>query len=243
MYTSRKRGLVTIEDFANVKQKYITEDIGKLHLANTYLFIKRCLDIILSLLAGILLVIPMIFITILIRIDSPGKAIFSQTRLGKDEKPFTIYKFRSMYLDAEKNGAQWAEECDSRVTKVGKVLRNTRLDELPQLFNILKGDMSIVGPRPERPEFYEVFDTYIVGFRQRMKVKPGLTGHAQVIGGYSFLPEEKIVLDLEYIKKCSLKFDLLIVVKTIGVVFKGDRNRESIGEIKKCSMQYDLKKN
>ena len=101
------------------------------------------------------------------------------------------------------------------------MLRNTRLDELPQLINILLGQMSLVGPRPERPEFYEFFDTYIDGYRQRMKVLPGLTGYAQVMGGYDLQPEEKIIYDIEYIENQSLRMDLLCLLKTVGVVFSG----------------------
>jgi len=125
-----------------------------------------------------------------------------------------------MYIDAEKNGLQWAEVNDPRVTRVGRFLRNTHLDELPQLFNILAGQMSFIGPRPERAEFYEVFEQYIGGFSQRLLVKPGLTGLAQVNGGYNIGPEEKIVYDIEYIKKRSLKLDIQILFKTIIVVFK-----------------------
>jgi lipopolysaccharide/colanic/teichoic acid biosynthesis glycosyltransferase len=130
-----------------------------------------------------------------------------------------------MKVDAEANGAQWAKKNDDRVTKFGKFMRKVRLDELPQLFNIFLGQMSIVGPRPERPEFYEEFETYIHGFNQRLKVKCGLTGHAQVNGGYDLLPQEKVLLDIEYIKKRSFFFDIKIMFQTIGVIFgrKGSR--------------------
>jgi len=123
-------------------------------------------------------------------------------------------------MDAEKNGLQWAEVNDPRVTRVGRFLRNTHLDELPQLLNIISGNMSIIGPRPERAEFYKVFEEYIDGFDQRLLIKPGLTGLAQVNGGYSIGPEEKIVFDIEYIKKRSLKLDFKIFFKTVVVIFK-----------------------
>jgi lipopolysaccharide/colanic/teichoic acid biosynthesis glycosyltransferase len=116
-----------------------------------------------------------------------------------------------MRIGAENGGMQWASDDDPRVTKVGKWLRNTHLDELPQIVNIILGQMSIVGPRPERPEFYDFFDTYIVGFRQRTLVVPGLTGYAQVNGGYDLKPEEKIIYDIEYIRNRSLKMDMLCI--------------------------------
>lgn len=184
-----------------------------------YLFIKRAFDIFASLAAGIVLFIPMLIIALLIRIDSKGAAIFKQERLGKDGKPFTIYKFRTMRLDAEANGPKWASENDERCTKLGIKLRKTRLDELPQLINILKGEMSFVGPRPERAHFYDVFEEYIPGFCNRLLVTPGLTGYAQVNGGYFLLPEEKLVYDMEYIEKRSLKLDLWCIFKTVGIVF------------------------
>ncbi|MGM9637629.1 MAG: sugar transferase, partial [Eubacteriales bacterium] len=149
-----------------------------------YLFIKRCFDVFAVLIAGILLIIPMLIIALLIHLDSPGTILFRQERLGKDGKPFTILKFRSMRMDAEVDGPQWADKNDFRCTKIGLFIRKTRLDELPQLWNILKGDMSLVGPRPERACFYDEFETYIHGFRNRLVVKPGLTGLAQVNGGY-----------------------------------------------------------
>lgn len=190
-----------------------------------YSFVKRTFDLLASLLAFIILVIPMLLLVLIIKLDSPGPAIYKQERLGKNGKPFTLYKLRSMRVDAEKNGAQWAKDNDTRCTKFGKILRKCRLDELPQLFNIIRGDMSIVGPRPERACFYEQFAEYIEGFDQRLCVKPGLTGYAQVCGGYDLKPEEKIVYDLEYIEKRSVLLDLSIICKTVLVVFthKGAR--------------------
>lgn len=190
-----------------------------------FLFVKRLLDIVLSAAGLVVLFVPMVIIGILIKIDSRGPVIYSQERLGKNGKPFMIYKFRSMTTDAENNGPQWADQDDRRCTKLGKVLRKTRLDELPQLYNILIGDMSIVGPRPERECFYIEFEKYIPGFKNRMAVTPGLTGHAQVNGGYDLLPEEKIVYDMEYIAKRSWRMDMQCVFKTVCVIFsrKGAR--------------------
>lgn len=184
-----------------------------------YLAVKRLGDILLSLMGFLVLTIPMAVIALLIRLDSPGPVIYAQERLGLNGKPFMIYKFRSMRLNAEEDGPQWAAKDDERCTKLGRVLRKSRLDELPQLYNILRGDMSIVGPRPERACFYYAFEEYIPGFKNRMAVLPGLTGLAQVNGGYSLLPEEKIVYDMEYVRNRSLRMDLLCIIKTVSVVF------------------------
>ncbi len=187
--------------------------------SKVFLFFKRCFDIAASLTACIIFLIPMVIIAVLIHADSSGPIVFKQERLGKKGKPFTIYKFRTMRVDAEAKGPQWAEKEDDRCTRVGAVLRKTHLDELPQFYNILSGDMSFVGPRPERACFYEQFETYIHGFHYRLSAKPGLTGLAQVNGGYDLLPEEKIVYDMEYIEKCSIRMDLYCVFKTISLVF------------------------
>jgi len=185
----------------------------------SYEFFKRAFDILASSVALIVLLIPLAIVSILIVADSKGGAIFKQERLGKNGKQFTLYKFRTMRLDAEKDGAQWASENDDRCTRVGKILRASRIDEFPQLINIIKGDMSIVGPRPERECFYEEFDEYIEGFRQRLYVIPGLTGYAQINGGYDLKPEEKIVYDLEYIEKRNFWFDIKIIFQTVAIVF------------------------
>lgn len=184
-----------------------------------FAFCKRVFDIAFSLLAGIALLIPMVFIAVLIRLDSPGPALFRQERLGKDERPFLLFKFRSMRVDAEKDGPQWAAAGDARCTRLGRVLRSCRLDELPQLWNILIGDMSFVGPRPERAFFYDQFRQYIPGFHRRMLVKPGLTGLAQVNGGYDLGPAEKLVYDLEYIRNRSLRLDFQCLMKTVTIIF------------------------
>ena len=132
-----------------------------------------------------------------------------------------FHKLRSMRTDAEKFGAQWAEKNDPRITKVGKFIRKTRIDEIPQLFNILKGDMSIIGPRPERPEFTQEFNEEIPGFINRLAVKPGLTGWAQINGGYDITPQEKLVEDIYYIENRSILLDFKIILKTVKVVLTG----------------------
>ena len=186
---------------------------------------QRFLDIILSVI-GLLVGIPlMIIFGILIKIEDNGPITYKQERLGKGGKRFYIYKLRSMRTDAEKFGAQWAEKDDPRITKVGKFIRKTRIDEIPQLFNILKGDMSIIGPRPERPSFTEEFNQEIPGFIDRLAVKPGLTGWAQVNGGYEITPREKLIEDIYYIKNRSILLDLKILFKTVKVVLTGDGAR------------------
>ena len=184
-----------------------------------YLITKRAFDIVCSSLGLLILAIPMLIIALLVTLDSPGPPIFKQERLGLHGKPFIIYKFRSMRLDAEVNGPQWADEQDPRCTHFGQILRRTRLDELPQFYNILRGDMSFVGPRPERAYFYGEFEKYIPGFSNRLIVVPGLTGYAQVNGGYSLKPEEKIIYDMEYIEHRSVLMDVKCIIKTVSLIF------------------------
>ena len=206
--------------------EYFVDDIGKVYNRSAYCAVKRMFDIIMSLIAIIVLAVPMIIIAIAIKITSDGTVLYKQERLGLDGKPFMIVKFRTMDMDAEANGARWsAGDDDPRIFPLGRFLRKTRLDELPQLWNILKGELSIVGPRPERDCFYKEFETYIHGFSNRLKVKPGLTGLAQVNGGYDLKPEEKIVYDMEYIEKRSIRMDLRCIIKTICVVLCGDGAR------------------
>jgi len=190
-----------------------------------YRFFKRLFDFFSSFILLIILAIPMIILAIAIRLDSEGPALYKQVRLGKDGKPFMLYKFRSMRIDAEKEGAKWADSNDSRVTKVGKILRMKRLDELPQLINIILGQMSVVGPRPERPEYYKEFRKYIQGFEQRLLVVPGLTGWAQINGGYNILPDRKAELDVEYIENRSFWKDLKIIFRTVKIVLTHDGAR------------------
>jgi exopolysaccharide biosynthesis polyprenyl glycosylphosphotransferase len=181
--------------------------------------VKRGFDFFVALMAGMFFLLPMLVIALIIKLDSPGPALFKQERVGKNGKAFTMLKFRSMRDNAEENGPQWAEKDDERCTGIGRILRKTRLDELPQLWNILVGHMSFVGPRPERACFYEEFETYIHGFSNRLVVRPGLTGWAQINGGYDLKPEEKIVYDMEYIEKRSLWMDLKCIFRTVKLVF------------------------
>ena len=186
-----------------------------------YDILSRILDILLSLL-GLTIGIPLIIIFgVLVKLEDGGPIIYKQERLGKDGKIFNLYKIRSMRIDAEKFGVQWAQNNDPRVLKVGKFIRKTRIDEIPQLFNILKGDMSIVGPRPERPMFTMQFNEEIDGFVNRLSVKPGLTGLAQVNGGYEMTPKEKLEWDVKYIKNRSNMLDIEIILKTIKIILTG----------------------
>lgn len=190
-----------------------------------YRFIKRLFDIVSCGLALIILAIPMLIIAIKIKAESPGPVIYAQRRVGKDGDIFEVYKFRSMYIDAEARGAQWAQGDDPRVTKFGKFMRRTRMDEIPQFWNIVKGDMSLIGPRPERPAFCEEFEKRIHGWHYRTTVKPGLSGLAQVTGGYDLLPKEKVLLDLEYIENRSLGMDFKVILKTLGIISSGEGAR------------------
>ncbi len=190
-----------------------------------YQAVKRLFDVVVSALALLILGIPMLLLMPVIRADSPGPAIFRQERLGKGGKPFVIYKYRTMQMDAERDGPQWARAHDVRCTKLGRLLRRGHIDELLQLVNVLRGEMSLVGPRPERACFYQEFERYIRGFSQRLQVTPGITGWAQINGGYELLPEEKILFDMEYIRHRSVMFDIRCLLGTVRVVFRHDGAR------------------
>lgn len=209
--------------FERTDEIYAVEKITYLPSKPVYGFIKRTVDIIASLIGIIILLIPMLIAYICVAVTSKGKPIYRQARLGLGGKRFYIYKFRTMYENAEENGIRWSTgDDDERLTEVGRVLRRIKFDEIPQLFNCLAGDLSLVGPRPEREIFYECFETYIPGFSQRLMVKPGITGLAQITGLF-LKPEEKIVYDIEYIKNRSMWLDIKILVSTIGVIIWGDK--------------------
>ena len=184
-----------------------------------YPFLKRLSDIVISMTA-ILLLSPIMIITALsIKLYDHGPVFYKQTRLTKDGRRFEIIKFRSMKMDAEKNGAQLSTVHDDRITPVGKIIRKLRIDELPQLFNILKNDMAVVGPRPERPEIAAQYEQDIPEFHLRLQVKAGLTGYAQVYGKYNTTPLDKLKLDLIYIAQRSVLFDLRILFYTLKIIF------------------------
>lgn len=209
--------------YEDIKECYI-EPLGQLAHKPFYEFVKRGFDIVVSAVALMVLALPMCLAALAVKLDSKGPALYAQERLGKDGKPFRVVKFRTMVADAEKGGAQWCKREDERITPVGRFLRRYHIDELPQLWNILMGDMSFVGPRPEREVYYDAFETVIHGFCERLKVKPGLTGLAQIVGGSYMRPEEKIMCDVRYIKSRSLPLDLKILIQTAVAVLTGRHN-------------------
>ncbi|MCC6793155.1 MAG: sugar transferase [Thermomicrobiales bacterium] len=183
--------------------------------------VKRTFDLAFSLALGAIILPVFPIIALAIKLDSRGPVFYSQERVGLGGKTFRIYKFRTMRQDAEANGAVWAQERDPRITRVGRMMRLTRLDELPQIWNVIRGQMSVVGPRPERPEFTETLAREIPGYELRQTVKPGLTGWAQVCYRYTSSIHDtraKVEYDLYYVKHLSVTMDLKILLKTVKVV-------------------------
>lgn len=222
----RKLKKKKVDATKKIATDYSYESKLKEPVKNDYLPLKRLLDILSA--SGLMVATSPIVLLfgILVKMETPGKMFYTQERVGYMGKRFKVTKLRSMYTDAEKNsGAVWASKNDSRVTKVGKFIRKTRIDELPQLWNVIKGDMSMIGPRPERPELTEKFSREVKDFEQRLRVLPGLTGYAQVHGGYDVTPKEKYKLDKYYMDNISLKEDLKIIFETIRVVLTGDGAR------------------
>lgn len=216
-----KASTLNLKKEKNASNQYTVE----VHEKVLYKTFSRLFDVFVSLI-GLIVTLPVIIIfAFLIKIEDNGPAFYKQERLGKDEKRFWVYKLRSMRMDAEKYGMQWTDKDDPRITKVGGFIRKTRIDELPQLINILNGDMKLIGPRPERPELTEEFDQDIPGFKSRLVVKPGLTGWAQVNGGYEVTPKEKLELDIYYIRNKNIWMDIKIILMTIRVVITGDGAR------------------
>ncbi len=196
------------------------------HAQPWYFACKRICDIVLSL-AGLAVCLPFApLVALAIKLQDRGPIIYSQQRLGRHSRPFTIFKFRSMSVNAETSGAQWARLDDARATRFGRFLRRTRLDEVPQFWNILIGDMSFIGPRPERPEFVETIERELPFYGYRHLIKPGLSGWAQINYPYGASVEDahrKLAYDLYYLKHASITMDLLIVFRTIAAMMKGSR--------------------
>jgi exopolysaccharide biosynthesis polyprenyl glycosylphosphotransferase len=210
-------GRVQIEHLAE-------NEFGSLLPSALYAFFKRCVDVFAVVVTAPLTVPLMLLTAIAVKLDSPGPALFMQKRVGQGDRDYRIYKFRSMCHDSEKDGAQLAQAGDMRVTRVGRVIRKTRLDELPQFFNVLKGEMSLIGPRPEQRAFVEQFEKEIPFYIYRHVVKPGITGWAQVVQGYASDADDtrvKLQHDFYYIKHFSLWLDILIVFKTIKTIMTG----------------------
>lgn len=207
--------------------------------------LKRLMDILVASI-GFFCAIPFMFaVAIVIKFCDSGPIIYSQIRTGRYGRKFRVYKFRTMKVDAEKKtGPMLAEENDPRITKLGKFLRAVRLDELPQLWNVLIGDMSIVGPRPERPFFVEQFTKEIPEYAYRHNVKPGITGMAQVYGKYNTTAFDKLIYDLMYIEKCNILTDMAIVIQTVKVLFTKSATEGMNSEKKQPNIEkYDIGKN
>lgn len=198
------------------------KDLDFTYTAPLYMFFKRFFDLALSLILLIPIIIIMIIFGIWIKLDSKGPIIYKHRRIGKNMVPFSCYKLRSMYYNLENSGPEFTEENDSRITKVGKIIRRFRIDELPQVFNIILNQMSWIGPRPLTKFEYDKSDKI---FENRTFVKPGISGLAQVNGGNDLMNLEKFKYDMKYIKNISLKMDLKVLFKTIYVVLTGDGHR------------------
>lgn len=184
--------------------------------------VKRVVDIVVAIL-GIVVFSPVMLVTaIAIKLYDHGPVFYRQTRFTRDKKAFTILKFRSMRVDSEEQGVRLASKKDTRITPIGRIIRRIHIDEMPQLFNVLKGDMSIVGPRPERPEIFEKYSDSIPEFEFRLKVKAGITGYAQVHGKYNTTPIDKLRLDLLYIERYSLLLDIKLMLLTLRIIFSKD---------------------
>ncbi len=199
----------------------------RIGIAESRKVVKRLTDIVVSFLMLVLASPIMLVIAILIKKEDGGDVFFRQKRVTLDGKTFVMYKFRSMKSDAEKDGARLARKDDERITKVGRVIRNLHFDEFPQLINILRGDMSLVGPRPERQEFIDEYAESIAEFPERLKVKAGLTGYAQVYGKYNTVPEDKIKYDLYYIYNYSFLLDIKLLILTVRILFQKE-NTEGV---------------
>ena len=205
--------------------------VGRYNPNPEFLFIKRLFDIILSLIAIIILSPIMIVVAFLIKVTDKGPVLYKQCRLTKNGKQFMVLKFRSMRVDAEKDGVARLSsgDKDDRITPIGKFIRKVRFDELPQLFNILFGDMSIVGPRPERPEIAAQYEKELPEFNLRLQAKAGLTGYAQVYGKYNTTPYDKLKLDLTYIQTYSAWLDVKLMLMTFKIMFQKE-NTEGVDE-------------
>lgn len=192
--------------------------VDQARVSGFYLLIKRLFDILGGFIGTLFVLVLLPFITLAIMLDDGRPIFYSQTRSGRGGQPYSILKFRTMRNDAEADGRpKWAKEDDERATRVGRILRKTHLDELPQFFNVLRGEMSLVGPRAERPELVELFQKHVPFYRARLMVKPGITGWAQVNYGYASTIDETIVkleYDLYYIKHRNILLDALIMLRT-----------------------------
>lgn len=224
---AQQRFYQELEALVRKHLRYLQEvaEMASMEPPRWYLIVKRSMDTFAGIL-GLILLAPLFFaVAALIKIDSRGPVFFSQERVGKNGKIFKIYKFRSMVADAEdKTGPVWATENDPRTTFIGRFLRKSKIDELPQLVNLVKGEMSMVGPRPERPFFVDQFTKYIPGYARRLEVLPGLTGPAQLRNSYDSHAIDvvrKLRFDVTYMKKMSLSMDLGLLAETFVAMLMG----------------------
>ncbi|MDH7478905.1 MAG: sugar transferase [Syntrophomonadaceae bacterium] len=215
--------LLTKSRFTQLGDNPICEIPGPV-VAGRWTPFKRILDVTLAAIMIILTFPLMVIVAVAIKLDSPGTVLYKQKRVTEGGREFLLYKFRTMITGAEKmSGPVLAKKGDPRVTRIGRFLRSTRIDELPQLFNVLRGDMSIVGPRPERPHFVKQYLEEIPGYEHRLKVKGGITGLAQVVGSYHTSTEKKILYDMIYARSCSPVMDIYILLQTLKVMMLKDR--------------------
>ena len=220
-YVEAQTGRVDLENFT-------FNDLLRVRSSDAHLFAKRFFDVIFSLLFLLFFGIPMILVAVLIKLETTGPAIFVQQRVGLGGASFAMYKFRSMVDNAESEGAQFASMGDKRVTHIGKFIRKYRIDELPQLYNVLRGDMSLIGPRPEQTDLLEGLIEKVPLFPLRHSVRPGITGWAQVCQGYAYdidSSSKKTSYDLFYIKNLSFLLDMTIIIRTIRILLTGFGSR------------------
>jgi len=209
-----------MEDIVRKRSRYLheVENMPSIEISRWYLLVKRSMDIFVGLLGLIILSPLFIIVSIMIKIDSRGPIIYSQERVGKKNTLFKMYKFRTMVDGAEgKTGPVWATDNDPRLTYIGRFLRNSKIDEIPQFINLIKGDMTMIGPRPERPFFVDKFTILIPGYNRRLEVTPGITGLAQLRNGYDHCALDvirKLRWDITYIKKMDLSLDLKLLFET-----------------------------
>ena len=210
---------------SDLDQKWFLENDGfEIYYNNFNMRVKRLLDILMAVIIGTICLPLMLIAAVIVKLGSKGPVLFIQERIGELNRPFDMYKFRSMAQDAEKDGPQWAQKNDARITRFGKFMRLTRIDELPQLWNVIRGDMSFVGPRPEREFFIKQLEKEIPYYNLRHTVKPGLTGWAQIMYQYGSTIDDsyiKLQYDLYYIKHHNIIFDFMIILNTITTVILG----------------------
>ncbi|MCS7068717.1 MAG: exopolysaccharide biosynthesis polyprenyl glycosylphosphotransferase [Meiothermus sp.] len=231
--TARGAEIVDLNNFVEtvtgkVDLQQIPDNADSLLRPKDYIGLKRLWETAFVLISAPLWLTVAFFVAVAVRLDSKGPLIFKQRRVGLYGEIFEMYKFRSMFVDSEASGPRFAAESDHRITRVGRVIRKYRLDEIPQLWNVLKGDMSLIGPRPEQEPFVASYTQTIPLYAARHFVRPGITGWAQVVHGYTDDEAgamEKLAYDLYYVKNFSLWLDLLVVMKTLGVILKGFGSR------------------